>query len=309
MNTGPRHQPSAILALSATATSLWHRLLHGMRKVWQRPDWQGLAGPDWASTIMHMGVTDDFHAKQGRSTGRWVVEKDGRTMGVYLKRHYRLPWWSGLLAALWPRGNWSPALQELRNLAWAQAQGLPVPAPLAAGEYIGPWGKLQSILAIEELTDMLALHQAIPLAAQQLDPVTFRRWKKGLAIELARLARELHDRRFFHKDLYLCHFFIPREDLSRIPDWRGRVYLIDFHRLGKHALTWPIWLIKDLGQLFYSSGIEGVDGRDRLRFWRHYLGRRRAHRTLLARIIRLKKALYQRHNARKKLAAAKDCNP
>jgi heptose I phosphotransferase len=287
---------------SGCAGSFWQRLAHGVRKVWQRADWPGLAGTDWPSTIMQLGVTDDFHAKQGRSTGRWVVEKDGRKLGVYLKRHYRLPWWSGVLAALWPSKRWSPALQELDNLAWAQAQGLPVPAPVAAGEYIGPWGRLQSILAVEELADMLPLHQAIPAAARTLDAETFRRWKKGLVAELARLSRELHGRRVFHKDLYLCHFFVARADLERVPEWRGRVFVIDFHRLARHAITWPIWLVKDLGQLFYSSEIEGVDGRDRMRFWRHYVGRRRSSRTMLARLVRWKKDLYERHNAKHQAA-------
>lgn len=288
--------------LAHTAGSLWTRLVRGMRKVWQRADWPGLAGADWPSTIMQLGVTDDFHAKQGRSTGRWILEKNGRTLGVYLKRHYRLPWWSGILAALWPGRRWSPALQELDNLSWARANGLPVPAPVAAGEYIGPWGRLQSILAVEELAGMLPLHQAIPEAARTLDPCAFRRWKRGLAVELARLAQEFHRRRVFHKDLYLCHFFVARADLERVPSWRGRVFVIDFHRLGRHALTWPIWLVKDLGQLFYSSDIIGIDGRDRLRFWRHYVGHRRSSRTLLARVVRWKKALYERHNRKRKAA-------
>src|SRR5881227_2224856 len=118
---------------------------------------------------------------------------------------------------------------------------------------------------------MLALHQAIPLAARQLEPRLFRTWKAGLTRELARLTRFLHERRYFHKDLYLCHFYIPRSDTERLPEWRGRVHMIDFHRLGHHPLAWAWWRIKDLGQLLYSSAIEGVDERDRLRFWRYYL--------------------------------------
>ncbi len=134
---------------------------------------------------MQAEVTDDFHAKQGRSTCRWHLDVAGRRLVVYLKRHYELPWRHGILAALVPGGDWSPAMQERRNLEWALAHGLPVPNIAAAGEFLGPWGKLQSFLAIEELTDMLPLHEAIPLAAQQLDPVTFRTWKAGLISEIA----------------------------------------------------------------------------------------------------------------------------
>src|SRR5213079_2543628 len=105
----------------------------------------------------------------------------------------------------------SPALQEWDHLEWARREGVPVPAAVAAGEYIGPWGRLQSFLAVEELADMLPLHEAVPAAAARLDPATLRRWKRGLVLEMARLTRGLHGRRTFHKDLYLCHFYVHRD--------------------------------------------------------------------------------------------------
>src|SRR5207302_6975329 len=97
------------------------------------------------------------------------------------------PWGQGLLPALWPESGWSPALQEWQHLEWAKAQGVPVPAAVAAGEYIGPWGRFQSFLAVEELTDMLPLHEAIPAAARRLAPTLFQIWKRTLITEMARL--------------------------------------------------------------------------------------------------------------------------
>jgi heptose I phosphotransferase len=283
--------------------SLWQRLFRGVRRLRQRPDWAEFAGPDWADHIMTTAVTDRYHAKQGRSTGRWILHARELRLAVYLKRHYQLPRWRGLLACLWPDRGWSPALQELRHLEWAQGQGLPVPRVVAAGEYIGPWGRLQSFLAIEELTDMQPLHEAIPAAAHKLDPATFRRWKRGLIGEVARLTRELHQGRSFHKDLYLCHFYIPRADTAAVPRWRGRVHLIDLHRLGHHPRTWRLWQIKDLGQLLYSSELPGIDTRDRLHFWRQYLGsapRRSLAQRWLRWCILFKRRRYRRHNARKR---------
>ncbi len=282
--------------------NFWQRLRRGVRRILERPDWKDVAGPDWAERIMDVALSDDFHAKQGRSTGRWVLHGNGKRLAVYLKRHYRLPWWQGLLAALWPSRGWSPALQEWRHLQWAKGHGFPVPELVAAGEYIGPWGRLQSFLAIEELPDMLALHEAIPAAARSLDARGFLDWKKGLTVEVARLARELHQRRHFHKDLYLCHFFIPRVDTQCLPvQWHGQVHLIDLHRMGHHPWTWRLWQLKDLGQLLFSSDISGVTARDRLRFWRYYLGSQRRHwwNRWLARCIRFKGRRYQQHNIKK----------
>ena len=280
--------------------SLWQRLFCGVWRLRRRPDWDRLAGPDWHERIMTGAVTDRFHAKQGRSTGRWILEADGERLAVYLKRHYRLPWWHGLMAALWPGKGWSPAEQEWRHLEWARSQGLPVPRTVAAGEYIGPWGRLQSFLAVEELTDMLPLHEAIPLAARSLSPSDFRVWKRSLAAELARLTRELHRRRCFHKDFYLCHFYVAQADGNCVPEWPGRVYLIDLHRLGHHPMTAPMWQIKDLAQLLYSSEIADVNARDRLCFWRHYLGAEKDLRKneWLRRAVMFKWRRYRRHNAK-----------
>jgi heptose I phosphotransferase len=221
---------------------------------------------------------------------------------VYLKRHYQLPWWRRWLATLWPQGNWSPAMREQQNLHWAQQQGVPTPQVVAAAEHIGPWGQLRSVLAVEELADMISLQEAFPLAGLRLDSAAFRHWKRTLAAEMARLARILHDRRCFHKDLYLCHFYIARDDTSAVPasGWRGRIHLIDLHRLAHHPRTWRIWQAKDLAQLLYSSEIIGINARDRLYFWRAYRGpgERRGSRRWLRRFILFKWRRYRRHNAR-----------
>jgi heptose I phosphotransferase len=301
-------QSASVPVIEAPGDSLWRRLFSGVRRILQRSGWGEFVGSNWADRIMEATVTDRFNAKQGRSTGRWVLEAEGdpggpkRHLTVYLKRHHELPWWLGWLAALWPRGNWSPALKEWEHLEWARRQGVPVPETVAAGEFIGPCGRLQSFLAVRELTGMLALHEAIPLAAQRLDPATFRRWKRGLVAEMARLTRLLHDRWCFHKDLYLCHFYIAADDLDRVPEWRDRVYLIDLHRLARHRWTWWLWQMKDLAQLLYSSEIRGVDVRDRLTFWREY--REHGMSTVADRWLRywilLKWRRYVRHNARRK---------
>jgi heptose I phosphotransferase len=289
--------------------SVWQRFISGVRRFWMRRDWPGFAGAEWTDRIMEVAVTDRFNVKQGRSSGRWILDKPEVSgtksrLSVYLKRHYELPWWQGLLATLWPRHGWSPALREWRHLEWARRQGIPVPRAVAAGEYIGPRGRLRSFLAVVELTGMLSLQEAIPLAAVRQEATAFRNWKRTLAAELARLARMLHDRRCFHKDLYLCHFFIAREDTLALPSdgWRGRVHLIDLHRLAHHPWTWWLWQSKDVAQLLYSSEIVGVGARDRLYFWRRYRGpelRQRGGRWL-RRLILLRWRRYRLHNARNK---------
>lgn len=288
-----------------TATgSIWQRLRTGVRIIHEHSSWKRFVGSDWVENIMQVPVTDRFHAKQGRSIGRWSLEHQGRRLTVYLKRHYRLPLLHGLLACLWPRISWSPAVQEWHHLQWARTQGLPVPNALAAGEFIGPWGRLQSFLAVEELTDMLPLHEAVPLAEQTLPPNRFLRWKRQIVKEMARITGELHRRRAFHKDLYLCHFYAPLRSIQQGSLRSGDLHIIDLHRLARHRWSWRWWQLKDLAQLLYSSDVAGVSERDRFYFWHCYLGSERL--TLAARLLRigvvLKGRRYRQHNNRQRLA-------
>jgi heptose I phosphotransferase len=154
---------------------------------------------------------------------------------------------------------------------------------------------------------MLPLHEAVPLAASRLEPAKFAAWKRGLTRELARLARELHRRNVFHKDLYFCHFYI-REAFTRIePEgWTNRVVMIDLHRLARHPITRTWWQAKDLAQLLYSSDVPGVTARDRVRFWKLYRSHWPKHPPTdwLLPLIKWKWRLYQRHARRRKTVAA-----
>src|SRR5262245_10451540 len=166
---------------------LWRRLLFGERRVRQQSDWAKFAGPDWPERIMTVPVTDRLFAKQGRTIGRWSLRQGDESLVVYLKRHYRLSRLAGLLALLQPAGSWSPPFSEWDNLARLRAEGLPAPRPVAAGQVLLPGGRLQSFLAVEELTGMLPLHEAIPLAARRLSPRELAEWKRGLIGALVRL--------------------------------------------------------------------------------------------------------------------------
>ena len=100
----------------ASPRNWWQRLARGARRLCApRTDWSDFAGDDWPDHIMQANVTDDLHEKQGRSTCRWRLDAGTRQLVVYLKRHFELPWRHGILAALWPSGDWSPAMQERRN--------------------------------------------------------------------------------------------------------------------------------------------------------------------------------------------------
>lgn len=280
----------------------WRRLTRGEWHGQSQADWAALAPAD-PDAIMAADLSDRFHAKQGRSIARWDLGVPSRRLVVYIKRHFADSWRKGLAAMLIGPGR-SASGREWDHINWAAAQGIPVPRPVAIGERVGPWGRLQSYLAIEELTGMAPLHKAIPHAAAMLSPLLFAGWKRGLVTEVARLTRRLHDLRYFHKDLYLCHFYVPESLILRPPAaWVDQVYLIDWHRLGHHPLTWRWWQMKDLAQLLYSSAVPGVTARDRVRFWRHYAGRPGMWNRVLKWGVRLRWKRYRDHNTARRAAA------
>jgi hypothetical protein len=278
----------------------FHRLTHGAKRFAMQPDWPRFAGKGWEERIMQLRLTDRLHEKQGRSIVRWQLRAGPEQLTVYLKRHYHLPRRLGWLALLFPGRPWSPAVQEWHHLDQARQLGVPAPEAVAAGEMTGPWGRLQSFLAVKELDGMLPLHEAIPVAAKRLSGRDFANWKRGLLAEIARLARLLHERAWFHKDFYLCHFYVAENDIrEEVGDWKNRVYLIDFHRLGRHPWTKWFWQVKDLAQLLYSSEVEGVTDADRREFWRKYTD---GHpRSWLAWLVSWKARRYRSHN--QKIAA------
>jgi len=280
---GPRH------------AGFWGRLVRGSRWTWLNERYRAALPADLGDAVMTLESRDRLHAKQGRSTARFVFHGPGGPLPVYLKRHFLFGWPARLAALVHPGGRHTPGAAEFAHLGRARALGLAVPEVVAAGERIGPWGALQSFLMVAELTDSLPLHEAIPALAGRLDPESFGRLKRGLAREMAEVAATLHRARVFHKDLYLCHYFL---DMARFDRPGRRLALIDLHRLAEHRV-WPDrWRRKDLGQLLFSThGVAGLDARDALRFWLHYR-KLAAPRdpSRQARLIRRKAAGYLRHN-------------
>jgi heptose I phosphotransferase len=250
--------------------SLSKRWVHGVDWTWINQSYRAQLPDDLAAIVMDFESVDRLHTKQGRSTARVILHHAGRPLAVYLKRHFRLPWHARMAALFNPAGGHSPAAAEMAHLERVRALGINVPEVVAAGERIGPRARLQSFLMIAELTGCHALNEILPGLAERFDSTGFAALKGRIIAEMARITATLHRARVFHKDLYLCHFFLgAHSDLPASPQLE--VSLIDLHRMEEHRL-WPDWWRwKDLGQLLYSTdGVPGISRRDCMRFWTKY---------------------------------------
>jgi len=276
--------------------ALWHRLTRGSRWSWVDDRYRDALPADFDASVMGIESRDRLHAKQGRSTARFAFHRGERRVSVYLKRHFRLPWPARVAATMNPAGRHSPGAAEWAHLERARALGVAVPEVVAVGERIGPWGVLQSYLAVAELPGR-ELNEILPGLRESLAPDDFAAMKRRIVPEMARMAAALHRAKVFHKDMYLCHFFLDLEKLARDPR-DVSLTLIDLHRLGEHRLFADRWRWKDLGQLLFSiEGVEGVEPRDVLRFWKCYKREAALKRPdWHARMVRMKAARYADHN-------------
>ncbi len=281
--------------------SLKTRWVHGVNWTWINESYRAQLPANLAATVMSLESRDRFHSKQGRSTARVVLHEADRPLPVYLKRHFHLPWASRVAALLDPAGRHSPGATEWIQLERVRKLGINVPDVVATGERIGPRAGLQSFLMIAELTGSTALNELLPKLAGRPDHAGFADLKRRVVKEMARITATLHRACVYHKDLYLCHFFLDPDGDARssaVP----KLSLIDLHRLEEHRLLGNWWRWKDLAQLLYSTeGVAGITARDRARFWKWYCRLAGIKRPALhAWVVGFRTARYRGHNRKRR---------
>jgi heptose I phosphotransferase len=122
-----------------------------------------------------------------------------------------------------------------------------------------------------------------------------RRFRRRLLGEVADVVARLHGAGFYHRDLYLSHFF-----LDDGADGDVGLTLIDLQRMIAPRMRRRRWIVKDLAALDYSTPAGAVSVRDRLRWYRRYRGVARLSREdrALLRAVAAKRRRIARHSAK-----------
>jgi heptose I phosphotransferase len=178
----------------------------------------------------------------------------------FIKQHFGIGWkeiFKNLAQLRLPvlgAGNEWRAISRLTELG--------VPTQRLAGygsKGVNPARK-HSFLLTHALTDTISLEDYCLSWLTTPPPVTI---KRALILEVARIARILHQNGINHRDFYICHFLLAKDTEK---SGQPLLYLIDLHRAQLRKKTPARWLIKDLAGLYFSSKEIGLTSRDVLRF-------------------------------------------
>lgn len=219
--------------------------------------------------MAYYGCKSDVFNRIMNLEGQVVREKEGRKtlrfeyqgQGFYAKLHRGIGLKEWLKNWLFLRAPIVSARTEWQAIAKLRSLKLPTLEAIAFAERGHCPFKRQSFLLTRELETVESLETYC--RGWNHNPPS-RQEKNKLIRQLANYVKVLHDARWFHRDLYLCHFLkaLNEED---------KYYLIDLHRT-QHKRWTRRWRIKDLGALYYSVLNYGVSLRDLLYFIRYYTG-------------------------------------
>jgi len=167
------------------------------------------------------------------------------------------------------------------------AAGLPVPRIAAFGEELAGGRERRSAVVLADVGGV---------SLETWAKAASGRAPRELINSLADLVRRLHDGRFIHRDLYLCHVFLANGDATT-----PELVLIDLQRVRYRPWPWTRWAARDVAQLDYSTPKNVAGKFARLRWLKRYLGgaslKSRSARGLMRRIAR-KSAQIAAHDAR-----------
>lgn len=212
---------------------------------------------------------ETFRELEGRSTQK--ITLNNKT--YFIKQHHGVGWKEIIknllqlrLPVISARNEWQ-AIQKLNHL------GIKTAKIVAYGCRGWNPAKRQSFILMNELRNTISLEE---LSKQNITiPL-----KHTLIKQVAKIARIMHKNGINHRDFYLCHFLMDRNDHS--------LYLLDMHRAQIRKKVPKRWLLKDLAGLYFSSKDTVLTPRDLLRFVKHYCDKP------LRQVFQEEQALWQR---------------
>lgn len=204
---------------------------------------------------------------------------------AYLKRYDRPP--VSVQLKSWQQHRKRTFLSEYDKGPPEELQNVDVKIPRViafGGQWSGLFEKRSFIITLE-IPEACSLERKLPPCFNNEQIKEKRKFVK----KLADFVRRFHGTGYRHRDLYLCHIFLSKND---------SLYLIDLQRSFRPVLLSRRYQVKDLAQLYYSSPADKIYWTDRLRFYLAYMQKKRLDEVdkTLIRAIHTKALQIARHD-------------
>lgn len=161
---------------------------------------------------------------------------------------------------------------EARGIRRLQALGVPTVSVVGEGERgLNPLQR-QSFILTEALPDTITLEElSLRWSRQPFRSRSDMLLKRALLVQIAGIARSLHENGVNHRDFYLCHFRLEQDSPGlHSPGGALFLHVMDLHRAQLRRRTPWRWRVKDIASLYFSALDAGLTRRDCLRFMRLY---------------------------------------
>jgi len=204
-----------------------------------------------------------YRNMNGRKTLRFYIGEEG----FFIKQHFGIGWKEVFKNLSQLKLPVIGAKTEFKAINYLQTLNIDTMEIMGFSEKgINP-AKLKSFLITKELDKTVSLEDYC--ANWPKNNPSFRE-KQLLLTKVAKIVKKMHENGLNHRDLYICHFLLRKNNKEADDD--SRLFLIDLHKAQIRENVPERWLIKDLSALYFSAMHIGLTKRDFLRFVKIYRG-------------------------------------
>jgi heptose I phosphotransferase len=221
---------------------------------------QQLASADTFEAMMRL-QGKAFRDVPGRKTSQ--ISIGGKS--YFIKQHFGVGWGEIIKSYLSGKTPIIGAMTEVSAIQKLDAIGIPTTPLVAYGQQGYSPASMRSFVLTEDLGAIDSLEDICPDWQENPPDAAF---KRRIIIAMAQLAAKLHGAGLCHRDFYLCHLVIKKQDLS---SENLNLHLIDLHRMLQGLKPNSGGAMKDIAGLIFSAKDCGFTDEDWALFKQHYL--------------------------------------
>ncbi|MES2580048.1 MAG: lipopolysaccharide core heptose(I) kinase RfaP [Pseudomonadota bacterium] len=198
--------------------------------------------------------------------GRKTIQVALGEKSYFIKQHFGVGWaeiFKNLIAFKKPILG---AMTEVNAIQKLNAIGIPTTPLVAYGQHGCNPATMQSFVMTEDLGDIVTIEDICADWSSYSDG-----FKQALMQAIAELANKLHGAGLCHRDFYLCHFVLKKQDVNFKSSSVKNLHLIDLHRMLHGQPSNGNAVMKDIAGLYFSALQCGLSTKDLDVFKQYYL--------------------------------------